>query len=106
MTSTYAIINDRSRQHKVQAGKRILIDFNEKLAKGSEVVFGEVCLVGGENPRIGTPLVEGASVVGEVKGVKLGEKLEIGKHKRRKNYRRKLGFRARYTEVLIKEIRG
>jgi large subunit ribosomal protein L21 len=102
----YAIISDRSRQHTVRTGDRILIDFDRDLEEGAEIVFAQVCLIGGDAPKLGAPLVDGASVVGEVRGVKLGPKITIGKLKKRKNYRRKTGFRARYNEVLIKEIRA
>ena len=102
----YAVIRDRSRQHKVKAGDRVLLDLNKTLKKGAEVVLNEVCLIGGDTPKIGTPLVAGASVVGEVVEVAKGPKLEIGKFKRRKNYRRRAGHRAQFTKVHIKEIRG
>jgi large subunit ribosomal protein L21 len=102
----YAVIRDRSRQHKVKAGDRILLDLDKTLEKGAEVVFNEVCLIGGDSPKVGTPLVAGATVVGEVLEMVKGPKLEIGKFKRRKNYRRRAGHRAQYTQVQIKEIRG
>jgi large subunit ribosomal protein L21 len=65
-----------------------------------------VCLVGGEGQgRIGAPYVAGASVTAKVVRQQLkGEKVTIGKFRRRKNSRRRTGFRARYTEVQIEAI--
>jgi large subunit ribosomal protein L21 len=101
----YAIIRDRNQQHTVRPGEEILVDYNRSLATGSEIVFDEVCLVGGEQPMVGNPLVAGVRVVGTVVGTADGPKLIIGKYKRRKNYRRRTGFRAIYSRVRIQEIR-
>jgi large subunit ribosomal protein L21 len=59
----------------------------------------------GETIKAGTPLVKGASVVGEVVGEGKEPKIYVFKFKRRKNYRRKTGHRQRYTEVRITDLK-
>ncbi|MAE77520.1 MAG: 50S ribosomal protein L21 [Planctomycetes bacterium] len=100
----YAIAEDRNQQVTLRPGDRVLLDYNESWEKGAEVTLDKVCLVGGDEPRIGTPYVDGASVTLEVEGDEQGKKLVIRKFKRRKNYRRKAGFRARYTRCIVKSI--
>ena len=104
----YAIIEDSGTQFKVTEGDRIRIDRafdeNEKTIK-----FDRVLLVagGGENakPRLGNPLVGGATVTAEVLGPVKGPKIDIQKYKRRKGYERKIGHRQHYTEVKITGIK-
>jgi large subunit ribosomal protein L21 len=57
--------------------------------------------------RSGEPFVEGAKVVLEcVSAREKGDKIVVGKFKRRKGYRRKNGFRPLYSVVKVKEIQG
>lgn len=103
----HAVLEDRTQQYRVAAGDRVLLDLNSELKPGDSVTFDKVCLVTGDSPRIGTPYVDGAKVTATVtrQDVK-GDKLVVAKMKRRKNYRRRTGFRARFTEVLIDAIEG
>ena len=61
----YAIIKTGGKQVKVEVGQTIFV---EKLnaEAGETVTFDQVVLVGGESTKVGTPLVEGASVVAKV----------------------------------------
>ena len=100
----YAIIRDGGRQHKVVEGQRIAID-RVDLNAGDEVAFDEVLLVSDdEDVSVGTPTVKDARVVGEVKGVVSDDKVFAVQYRRRKNSRRRVGHRQKYTEVLIKRI--
>lgn len=100
----YAIIEDSGTQFKVTSGDRIKID--RHVGEGEKsVVFDKVLLVAGEgDPKIGSPLVAGATVKAEVLGETKGPKIVIQKYKRRKGYHRKIGHRQRYTEVRITAI--
>lgn len=102
----YAIISDGGRQYKVTAGQFIDLDYREAAEEGAELRFERVLAVGGEEEslRLGTPLVEGASVVGRVLGTQLGPKIFIQKYKRRKNFDRRTGHRQKYTRVQIDAI--
>src|SRR6202000_441640 len=64
----------------------------------------EVLLVGGESPILGTPTVAGASVAAEVLDHKRGPKVIAFKKRRRKNSRRKRGYRDEITVLRITEI--
>ena len=100
----YAIIRDGGRQHKVTEGDRIAIDRLD-LEAGQEIEFPEVLLVGtDEDVTVGTPMVADAKVVGVVKGLLRDEKVVAVQYRRRKNSRRKVGHRQKYTEVLITRI--
>jgi large subunit ribosomal protein L21 len=101
----YAIVRDRNQQTRVEKGDVILCDLNSKLAAGDKVTFSEVLLVGNEgNVTLGKPTVAGASVTGEVIGHEKGVKVIAFRFKRRKNVRKKRGFRAQYTRVRITDI--
>lgn len=101
----YAIIKDRGKQYKVTPGESILIDSIEGRKEADQIEFNEVVAVGGtDEVNIGTPLVKGAKVVGEIEGHKKADKIYVFKFKRRKDYRRKAGHRQLLTQVKIKEI--
>ncbi|HMG78198.1 MAG TPA: 50S ribosomal protein L21, partial [Xanthobacteraceae bacterium] len=66
--------------------------------------LGEVLLVGGESPVLGAPTVAGASVAAEVLQHKRGPKVISFKKRRRKNSKRKRGYRDEITVLRITEI--
>jgi large subunit ribosomal protein L21 len=102
----FAVVDDRNQQYRVKPGDRIQIHLRAELAQGSKLTFDKVCVVGGDGSgRVGSPYVSGASVTATVvRNEVKGEKVVIGKFRRRKNSRRRTGFRARYTEVQIETI--
>lgn len=99
----YAVIKTGGKQYRVAEGQKLRV---EKLAgnAGDKVTFSEVLLVGGDAPKIGRPLVSGASVAAEITAQDRGKKIVVFKFKRRKNYRRKNGHRQPYTELKITGI--
>jgi len=103
----YAIISDGSRQYKVEPGQELVVDYRET-PPGEKIKFDKVLAVSGEgddsDAKLGSPLIAGASVTAEVLGPIQGEKLVIQKLRRRKNFRKKTGFRAMQTRVRIAEI--
>ena len=102
----FAIVEDGSRQYRVQEGDRLSIDYREETNQGDVLKFERVLLAnGGGDSVIGQPVIEGAVVEAEIIEVKtLGEKLEIQKIRRRKNSRRHTGHRQKHTTVLVKAI--
>lgn len=97
----YAVIRTGGKQYKVAEDDLIHV---EKLAgeAGDSVEFNEVLMVGGtDSPKIGTPLVDGAVVAGEVVEQTRGDKIIVFKKKRRQGYRRKKGHRQHLTAVRI-----
>lgn len=100
----YAVIRTGGKQYKVAEDEIIYV---EKLAgeKGESVQFNDVLMVGGtDSPKIGTPLVDGASVAGEVIEQTRGDKVIVFKKNRRQGYRRKKGHRQLLTCVRITGI--
>ena len=100
----YAIIKAGGKQYRVAAGEKLKV---EKLAGdvGSEFQIDQVLLVGaGDDVRIGTPLVAGASVKARVLAHGLGDKVQIFKMRRRKHYVKHQGHRQGYTEIEITGI--
>lgn len=99
----FAVVDDRNQQYRVQPGDRIKIHLRSDAAEGDALTFDKVCVVG---DRIGTPFVAGASVTAKVVRQMKGPKVVICKFRKRKNSRRRTGFRARYTVVQIEAING
>jgi large subunit ribosomal protein L21 len=100
----YAVIKTGGKQYKVAAGTLIAVD---KLAgaTGDRVAFDEVLIVGGDQePHIGSPLVAGAAVAGEIVAQRRGDKILVFKKRRRKSSKRTRGHRQEETLVRITEI--
>ncbi|HEO4207392.1 TPA: 50S ribosomal protein L21 [Streptococcus agalactiae] len=101
--STYAIIKTGGKQVKVEVGQAIYVEKLDVEA-GAEVTFNEVVLVGGETTKVGTPVVEGATVVGTVEKQGKQKKVVSYKYKPKKGRHRKQGHRQPYTKVVINAI--
>jgi large subunit ribosomal protein L21 len=103
----YAVIRSGGKQYRVRPGASVRL---EKLggAVGDAVEIDQVLMVGGEEgaARVGTPLVEGARVVGTITAQGRGPKITVFKKKRRKGYQVKNGHRQDYTEVHVDKIEG
>lgn len=102
----YAVIKTGGKQYRVQEGDVLMV---EKLdvAEGSKVQFDEVLAVSNEDGlKVGTPVVEGATVEANVLGQGKGKKIIVFKFKKKKDYRRKQGHRQPYTKVQITKING
>ncbi len=99
----FAVIRTGGKQYRVAKDEVLSV---EKLEGdvGSTLTFGEVLMLGGDSPKSGAPLIEGASVVGEIVEHGRGEKVVAFKKKRRKNTHRKRGHRQHFTKVKITEI--
>jgi large subunit ribosomal protein L21 len=99
----FAVIKTGGRQYRVVPDDVLEIG---KIAGdvGSIVQLGEVLLVGGDQPVLGVPTVPGASVAAEVLQHKRGPKIIAFKKRRRKNSRRKRGYRDEITVLRITEI--
>ena len=100
----YAIIKTGGRQHRVAEGDIIDVDFLNEEA-GKEGVFADVLFHGdGNNLTHGSPLIEGATVTGEVMEQRKDKKVIAFKYRRRKGYHRTVGHRRKLTRIKITEI--
>ena len=90
---TYAIVKLGGKQYRVQEGEKLLVD---RLAVDENKTFHpEVLFVGGDGQAELAP--KGVQVTAKVVGHVLGEKIRIGKYKKRTGYKRHNGFRARLS---------
>ncbi len=100
----FAVVRTGGKQFRVEPGTSVRV---EKLAGavGDRIELAEVLLVGEkDSATIGTPLVDGAKVMGTITAQGRGPKITIFKMKRRKGYRRKSGHRQSFTEIRVDQI--
>ena len=97
---TYAIVKLGGKQYRVQEGEKLLVN---RLALDENKTFNpEVLLVGGNGKAELAP--KGAQVTAKVVEHVLGDKIRIGKYKKRTGYKRHNGFRAKLSRVQIEAI--
>ncbi len=96
----YAVVRTGGKQYKVAKDSVLKV---ESLAGdvGAKLTLGEILLIGGDSPKIGAPLVSGASIECEILEHGQGEKVVAFKKKRRKNTHRKRGHRQHFTKVKV-----
>ena len=99
----YAIIETGGKQYTVESGNKIRV---EKLdaKEGDVVTFDKVVFVSGDEPKVGTPYVEGAKVEAKVLAQAKAKKVIVYKYKSKKNERKNNGHRQPYTLVEITGI--
>ena len=99
----YAVVRTGGKQYKVTKDQVLTV---ESLAGdvGSTLTLSDVLMVGGDSPKLGAPLVAGASVACEIVEHGQGEKVIAFKKKRRKNTHRKRGHRQHFTKLKVLEI--
>ena len=99
----FAVFKTGGKQYRVAADD-VLKVATVKGEPGEIVEFGEVLVVGGDTVALGTPTVSGAIVAAEVLEQGRGPKIIAFKKRRRKNSRRKRGYREEFTLLRITEI--
>lgn len=99
----YAIIKSGGKQFRVEKGATVRVPLLDKQA-GETVELDTLVLGGGDETKIGAPLVDGAGVSATVVDHGRGEKIIVFKKKRRKQYKRKQGHRQDYTTLKIDSI--
>ena len=99
----FAVIKAGGKQYRVAAEDVIRID-RVNGEPGQVVEFGEVLVLGGDTPQLGMPTIAGAMVAGEVLQHTRGDKVSAFKKRRRKNSRRKRGYRHEFSVIRITEI--
>ena len=99
----FAVIKAGGKQYRVAPEDVIRID-RVSGEPGQIVEFGEVLVLGGDSPQLGMPTIAGATVAGEVLQHTRGDKVIAFKKRRRKNSRRKRGYRHEFSVIRITEI--
>ena len=100
--SSYAVISIGGKQYRVREGERLLVD-RLPYDEGKTFHPDLLLLGGGGEAKLGDGL-KGAQVTAKVAAHVLGEKVIVGKHRRRTGYRRRNGFRARLSQIEIQAI--
>jgi large subunit ribosomal protein L21 len=101
----YAIIKTGGKQYNVALGDVIDVELLDA-DFGASVQFEVLYVNDGASRLVGSPLVPGASVSGEILDCVSGPKVTSVKYKCRQNQRRKFGHRQKYSRVKITEING
>ena len=93
-------------QFKAEQGKKLFVHHIKDVESGQAVEFEKVLLVDKDGAvEVGAPTVNGAKVVCEVVSPLVkGDKVIVFKMKRRKDYRKKNGHRAQFTQIEIKQV--
>jgi len=99
----FAVIKTGGRQYRVVPDDVLEITKIDGEV-GTIVQLSEVLVVGGDTPTLGTPTVKGASIAAEVLQHKRGPKVIAFKKRRRKNSRRKRGYRDELTVIRVTEV--
>ena len=103
----FAIIKNGGKQYKVKAGDLVELEKIEQEI-GTEVTFADVLAIGEEGGelKVGTPILEGATVAAKIVDQYRGKKVWAFHMHRRKGYRRTKGHRQSLTRVEILNIQG
>ena len=97
----YAVIESGGKQHRVVEGETLKLEKIEA-ATGDSIEFDKVLMIGGgDDVKIGTPVVAGSKVTAEVVAHGRHKKVKIVKFNRRKHHRKETGHRQWFTEVKI-----
>ena len=99
----YAVIETGGKQYQVEVGDKVKIE-KLNVEEGDLVTFDRVLAIGGEEIKIGTPVVSGAKVEAKVLANGKGKKVITYKYKAKKNERTKKGHRQPYTKLTIDKI--
>ena len=95
----YAIISVGGKQYRVHEGEKLLVD-RVKTDEG-KTFHPDLLFVGGDGKADFKPRIQvTAKVLGHVKG----EKIRIGKYRRRTGYRRHTGYRSSLSQIEITSI--
>jgi len=99
----FAVIKTGGKQYRVVEDQLLKVEGVEG-EPGTIVQIGEVIMLGGDKPEIGSPTIAGASVAVEIVKHGRGPKVIAFKKRRRKNSRRKRGHRQDFVLIRISEI--
>lgn len=97
----YAIVDIGGKQYKLVEGEELLLD-----KVGSKTINSKVLMVSdGEKVKVGQPYIKGVSVKLKIieEEVK-GEKIHVRKYKAKSRYRKKVGFRPKYSKIFVEKI--
>ncbi len=102
----YAVIRTGGKQYRVSPGDTVRLEKLDAEA-GAQHMFNDVLMTASDGSvTVGTPLVDGVHVVGEILRHEKAKKILVFKKKRRKKYRRRQGHRQQLTVVRVMGIQA
>jgi len=100
-----ATIKTQGQQFAVTEGDILIVNRYQNSVAGSTVQINEVLSSGeGESFKVGTPIIDGASVTATILENKRGKKVIVFKKKKRKGMERKQGHRQELSVIKIQSI--
>ncbi len=100
----YAVIETGGTQFTIEEGHQIKVPRIEGTV-GDKITLDKVLIISdGDEPKIGVPFLENATVDAELTAQDKADKVTIYKYKRRTKYRRTKGHRQPFTELKILKI--
>jgi large subunit ribosomal protein L21 len=99
----FAVVKAGGKQYRVIEDQVLKVE-GVQGEPGTIVQLGDVIMLGGDTPQLGSPMVAGASVAAEILSHGRGPKVIAFKKRRRKNSRRKRGHRQDFVLIRISEI--
>lgn len=101
----YAIVQHGGHQYRLEPGQTIEVE-RVVAAAGDTYTFEHVLFVSGATPRIGAPVVDGATVTATVLGDFKGDKIVVQRYKPKNRYKVRTGHRQNYTRLKVESISG
>jgi len=100
----YAVVRTGGKQYRVQEGREVTV---ERLSgePGDAIELGDVLLMGeGEDVTIGSPVIEGARVLGTIAEQGRAKKIVVFRYKAKTRSRKKTGHRQHFTRITVEDI--
>jgi large subunit ribosomal protein L21 len=102
----YAVVETGGKQYRVEQGTKLRVESLPQAA-GEDITLEKVLLLKTDTGlQVGNPLVAGAKVVAQIVAQDRGPKILVFKKRSKKTYKKTIGHRQNYTELLIKTITG
>ena len=98
----FAIFETGSKQYKVQQNESIYVEKIDGKV-GDKVTFDKILMIDG---KVGSPYLNGASVICKIEKQGKQKKLNIIKFKSQKHHMKRQGHRQPYTKLIVSEIKA
>jgi large subunit ribosomal protein L21 len=100
----YAIVELKGEQFRVENGTTIYSPLTDN-EEGQDITIDKVLFVNNDGETVvGNPYIDGAKVTGKIEKLVKGNKINLFKYKRRKNYQRRIGHRPKFHKITISSI--